>query len=475
MSPPGSPQHAAGAAATSLPQTEGRDVVQRLRRSYESGRTRSLSWRREQLEGLKRMVQEREEEILTALAADLGKPHFEGYAAEVAYIAQDVTHALRHLDSWMKPQRVRTPIMTQPGTCRIVPEPLGVVLIIGPWNYPFSLVMSPLVGALAAGNCALVKPSEIAPETSALIASRLPDYVDDSCIQVVEGGVPETTDLLEQHWDHIFYTGNGQVGRIVMTAAAKHLTPVTLELGGKSPCIIHRDANLTVAARRIAWGKWTNAGQTCVAPDYLLVHQDVHDAFLEELRATVRRFWGDEPQRSEDYGRIVNARHFGRVMKLMDSGDVLMGGQADEDDRYIAPTLLVNVPPDAPVMQEEIFGPILPVLQVEDVDEAIRFINERDKPLALYLFARDEQVQQQVIARTSSGGMTINHAWVHLTVRDLPFGGVGESGMGCYHGKASFDTFTHHKSVLVKTPGIDPPLLYPPYSRTKEKLLKRLL
>ncbi len=462
-------------ADASGPPPPGRDIAEILRGQYDTGRTRPLSWRLAQLDGLKRMVREREEEILAALAIDVGKPHFEGYAAEVAYVAKDIAHAQRHLASWLKPRQVKTPLMTQPGKSRIVPEPLGVVLIIAPWNYPFGLSMSPLVGALAAGNCAVVKPSEIAPETSALIASRLPDYVDDCCVKVVEGGVPETTDLLAQRWDHIFYTGNGQVGRIVMTAAAKHLTPVTLELGGKSPCIIDSDANLTVAARRIAWGKWTNAGQTCVAPDYVLVHRDVHDALLDELAATVRRFWGDDPQRSPDFGRIVNTRHHQRLMKLMDSGDVFLGGHSDEADRYIAPTILVNVAPDSPVMRDEIFGPILPVLQVGDLDEAIVFVNRRPKPLALYLFAQDEQVHQQVIARTSSGGMTINHAWLHLTVRDLPFGGIGESGMGCYHGQASFDTFSHRKSVLVQSTRLDPPLLYPPYGGTKEKLLKHLL
>jgi aldehyde dehydrogenase (NAD+) len=464
-----SPVAARGAAP------QGGDLAENLREKYDTGRTRPLSWRLAQLDGLKRMLQEREEEILAALAADVGKPHFEGYAAEVAYVAQDIAHAKRHLSSWLEPQQVKTPLMTQPGKCRIVPEPLGVVLIIAPWNYPFGLAMTPLVGALAAGNCGVVKPSEIAPETSALIASRLPDYLDDCCIKVVEGGVPETTALLEQHWDHIFYTGNGQVGRIVMTAAAKHLTPVTLELGGKSPCIVDSDADLAVAARRIAWGKWSNAGQTCVAPDYLLVHREVHDALLDELTATMRRFWGDDPQRSADLGRIVNTRHHERLMRLMDSGDVLMGGQSDEGDRYIAPTILVNVAPDSPVMQEEIFGPILPVLQVDDLDEAIRFVNRRPKPLALYLFARDEQAHQQVIARTSSGGMTINHTWLHLTVRDLPFGGIGESGMGSYHGQTSFDTFSHRKSVLVKSTRLDPPLFYPPYSSTKERLLKHLL
>ncbi|MEQ9320486.1 MAG: aldehyde dehydrogenase family protein [Polyangiaceae bacterium] len=450
-------------------------LVAELRRSFEAGRTKSYAWRVEQLKGLKRMLSEREADILEALAADVGKPRLEGYSTEVAYTMGETVQALKSLRDWMQPERVSTPLVVQPGQSHIHKDPLGVVLIISPWNYPFQLCVGPLIGALAAGNCAVVKPSEVTPETSALLAQLLPQYLDPSCVKVFEGGVPETTAILEQRFDHIFYTGNGKVGRIVMAAAAKHLTPVTLELGGKSPCIVDAEANLDVAVKRIAWGKWSNAGQTCVAPDYVLVHRDVHDAFIRKLCDTVRDFWGDDPQQSKDYGRVVNARHHQRLMKLMDSGDIAVGGRADEADRFIAPTVLTNVSPDSPVMAEEIFGPLLPVLKVDDVDDAIRFVNERDKPLALYVFSENETVGREVMARTSSGGAAINHTWMHLAVHDLPFGGVGESGMGAYHGKASFEVFTHHKSVLTKPTKMDPPLMYPPDTPFKEAVIKKLL
>jgi aldehyde dehydrogenase (NAD+) len=351
-----------------------------------------------------------------------------------------------------------------------------VVLVIAPWNYPFQLAIAPAIAAVAAGNTVLLKPSEVAPHTSALIARWLPRYVDASCIRVIEGGVSETTKILEQRFDHIFYTGNGVVGRIVMTAAAKHLTPVTLELGGKSPCIVDRTADLDVAARRIVWGKFYNAGQTCVAPDHVLVEESVHDALLNRMVATLRSFYGDDPQASADYGRIINGRHHARLLRLLEqSGTVVCGAEHDASDRYIAPTILKDVPLESAVMGEEIFGPILPVLSVPNVDAAIRIINDRPKPLALYIFSSDERTQQRVIERTSSGGMAINHVWLHLAVPGLPFGGVGESGMGAYHGRHGFETFSHRRGVLKKPTMVDPDLLYPPYTATKSKWIKRLL
>jgi aldehyde dehydrogenase (NAD+) len=320
-----------------------------------------------------------------------------------------------------------------------------------------------------------VKPSEVAPATSALIAAELPRYVDRDAIRVIEGGVAETTELLAQRFDHIFYTGNGAVGRVVMTAAAKHLTPVTLELGGKSPTIVDRSANLEVTAKRICWGKFSNAGQTCVAPDYILAHEEIHERLLDVLATTIRSFYGDDPQRSADYGRIVNARHHRRLAALLGSGKVVVGGKLDESDRYIAPTVLRDVPADSPVMADEIFGPILPVLSVGTIDEAVSFINQRPKPLALYVFAEDASVQQSVIDRTTSGGASVNHTWMHLANHDLPFGGVGESGMGAYHGRATFDVFSHKRSVLSKPTSLDAPVMYPPYDDTKKKLLRFLL
>lgn len=451
------------------------DIVSGLRECFDSGRTRPLKWRLQQLEGIDRFLRDKERDIADALFADVGKPALEGIAAEISFVRSEIEFMRKHLEQWTRPEPVPTPLVIQPGKSRIEREPLGVVLIIGPWNYPFQLVISPLVGALAAGNCAIVKPSEIAPQTSRVVAQYLPEYVDPICVKVVEGGVAETTTLLEQRFDHIFYTGNGTVGRIVMAAAAKHLTPVTLELGGKSPCIVDASADLDVSARRIVWGKFFNAGQTCVAPDYVLVHDSVHDALVARLKDTVKKFYGDHPKTSPDYARVVNKRHHKRLAALLESGDVVVGGDVDEDDLFIAPTILVNVAPDAPVMKEEIFGPILPVLSMPSIDDAIRFVNGRDKPLALYVFSRDESVQERVLSRTSSGGATVNHVWLHLGVPGLPFGGVGESGMGAYHGRASFETFTHRKPVLVKSTRVDPPLFYPPYTETKSRLLRRLL
>jgi aldehyde dehydrogenase (NAD+) len=451
------------------------EIVAGLRAAFASGRTRPIRWRLEQLAALARMVTEREAEIEAALAADLGKPALEAYTTEIAFTLAEIRLARRGLKRWMKPERAAVPLALKPGKGRIVKEPYGVALIIAPWNYPFGLVTAPLIGALAAGNCVLVKPSEVAPATSALLARLVPEYLDRDCVRVVEGGVPETTALLAERWDTIFYTGNGAVGRIVMAAAARHLTPVTLELGGKSPVIVDDQIDLAVTARRIAWGKFVNAGQTCVAPDYVLAHASIYEALLEALRATVREFYGDDPKASPDFARIVNARHHQRLCQLLGSGQPVCGGEHDEATRYLAPTILRDVPADAPVMAEEIFGPILPVLKVASVEEAIDFVNARDKPLALYVYTRRKRLADEVIARTSSGGVTVNHAFVHLACPALPFGGVGESGLGAYHGRMSFDAFSHRKAVLHKPFAIDPKLVYPPYDEKKRRWVRRLM
>jgi aldehyde dehydrogenase (NAD+) len=451
-------------------------LVSRLRASFASNRTRPIDYRLRQLEGIRRLLREREPEIETALADDLGRPSFEVYSAEIAFLEAELSLARKKLRRWAKPERVATSLVGQPGKSWVYREPLGVVLIIGPWNYPLQLVLAPLVGAIAAGNCAIIKPSEVARSTSALIASRLPEYVDPECVQVVEGGVEETTALLAEQFDHIFYTGNGTVGRIVMEAAAKHLTPVTLELGGKSPCIVDRHADLDVAARRIVWGKFYNSGQTCVAPDYVLAHEAIEQALVERMKQTLLEFFGSDPRTSRDFGRIVNARHHRRLMQLLEnSGEIVTGGFGDENDRYIAPTILRRVPAGAPVMADEIFGPILPVLQIKDIAQAIALVNARPKPLALYLFTNDPAAQKSVLEGTSSGGVTVNHALLHLAVPSLPFGGVGASGMGAYHGRASFETFSHRKAVLVKRTWLDPWFFYPPYNDTKKKWVRRLL
>ncbi|MGO9463535.1 MAG: aldehyde dehydrogenase family protein [Isosphaeraceae bacterium] len=451
-------------------------VVSRLRTNFESGHSRPLKERRRQLDGLSRFLKEREREIEAALRSDLGRPSIEVYPTEIAFAAGEISLALRKLKSWSKPTRVPTALVGQPGRSWIYREPLGVVLIIGPWNYPVQLVLVPLMGAIAAGNCAIVKPSEVAPATSDLLARHLPAYVSPQCVSVVEGGVKETTDLLAQRFDYIFYTGNCTVGRIVMEAAAKHLTPVTLELGGKSPCIVDQNADIEVAARRILWGKFFNAGQTCVAPDYVLAHEAIEEKLLACMQKTLVDFFGDDPRSSADFGRIVNARHHRRLMKILPgSGDLVAGGAADENERYLAPTILHNVPADSPVMADEIFGPILPVLKMKDIGQAIAFINARPKPLALYLFSRDDRIQERVLEQTSSGGVTINHTLLHVAVPALPFGGVGASGLGAYHGRSSFETFSHRKSVLKKPTWFDPWFFYPPYNDSKRKWMRRLI
>ena len=346
-----------------------------LRAAFGSGRTRPYEWRIAQLDALLQMLASEESAILEALAEDLAKSRIEGWATEIHEIAASVKYLRKNLKKWMKPERVGTPLRLRPGKSWVQREPLGVVLVISPWNYPLLLSLIPMAGALAAGNAVLLKPSEVAPATSALMARLIPKYLDRDAVAVIEGGVVETTELLKQRFDHIFYTGNGTVGRIVMEAASKHLTPVTLELGGKNPCIVDERADLEVAAKRIAWTKFGNCGQTCVAPDYLLVHEAVHDRFMALLTTTIKSFCGPQPAESPDYGRIINERHHRRLMELLPgSGDVVLGGEGDESQRYIAPTVLTNVPADAPVMRDEIFGPILPVLRVRDLDEAIGFI-----------------------------------------------------------------------------------------------------
>lgn len=448
------------------------DHIDALRTTFDSGKTRSELWRRGQLRRLQAMIEDNEAAFQDALHADLGKSGFEARMTETGTVLTEIGHTLSHLKKWMRPKRVSTPLSNQPGRSHIVSEPLGLVLIIAPWNYPVNLILTPLIGAIAAGNCAILKPSEISAHTSALLGRLIPDYMDPEAIHVVEGGAETSTELLEQRFDHIFFTGSEAIGRIVMTAAAKHLTPVTLELGGKSPCIIHEDSDLEIAAKRVAWGKFLNAGQTCIAPDYILVQETIRDEFIARLKASIREFFGDDPSTSPDYPRLVNARHFDRVAGLISGGEIAIGGETDRASKYIAPTVLTGVAPDAAVMQEEIFGPVLPVMTYSTIDEAIKFINSRPKPLALYLFSKSSQIHDDVIARTSSGGACINDVVMHLAVPELPFGGVGASGMGAYHGQTSFDTFSHHRAVLTKSVHLDVPLRYPPYSDRKLRWLK---
>jgi len=454
------------------------EIVEQLRDGFRAGVLRDTEQRRDQLRALRALLTEQEDRLVDALVADLGKPRIEAFTTEISFTLNEIDHTLKHLDAWTKPSKVKVPLTFKPGRARLVPQPLGTVCIIAPWNYPVQLLFAPLIPALAAGNTAVIKPSEVTPAVSAVVDELVPRYFDASTVAVVTGAVEETTALLAERFDHIFYTGNGKVGRVVMRAAAEHLTPVTLELGGKSPAIVAADADIEVTARRIAWAKFLNAGQTCVAPDYVLVEDVVEDEFVDALTDAITAMYGSDPYRSPDYARIVNQRHHDRLVHLLDAGGyeaTALGGTGDRVERYLAPTVLTGVKPDAAVMEDEIFGPILPVIGVGDVDEAIRFVNDRDKPLALYAFSASDAVLEHVVANTSAGGMTLNHAVVHLAVPDLPFGGVGASGMGAYHGKPGFDTFTHHKAVLDKPTRPDPALLYPPYTTTKQRIIRKLL
>ncbi|MFV2198009.1 aldehyde dehydrogenase family protein [Nocardiopsis sp. LOL_012] len=451
-------------------------IVGGLRAAFADGRTKPVTWRREQLRAMRHLLTEERPVLEKALKDDLGKSPVEAHTTEIGFVLNEIDHTLRHLKSWLRPQRVSVPAALAPAKARKVREPLGTVMIIAPWNYPLNLALAPLVGAIAAGNTALVKPSELAPATAAALADLVPRYLDTEAVAVVQGGIPESTALLEQRFDHIFYTGNGAVARLVMAAAVKHLTPVTLELGGKSPAIVEPGADPAATARRLAWGKFTNAGQTCVAPDYVLAVGDSAEALERELAAAVTEMFGDDPRTSPDFGRIVNERHFDRLTALLDSGTAVVGGEYDRDGLYIAPTVLDGVDPGAPVMAEEIFGPVLPVIRIPDLDAAIAFVNERDKPLALYAFTGSAETKRRLTTETSSGGLAFGLPIAHLAVPGLPFGGVGESGMGAYHSEASIDTFSHTKSVLDKSLVPDTMrLAYAPVTGFKERLLRRML
>ncbi|MDO8388860.1 MAG: aldehyde dehydrogenase family protein [Actinomycetota bacterium] len=461
---------------TVTPLGEIAPTVAAARAAFVTGSTRPLAWRRAALERMRDLVQDREARLLDALAADFGKPRFEAWTTELGFVVNDINHTLAHLPAWVQPEKVPTPVSFKPGASYIVPEPVGVVCVIAPWNYPVQLLLAPMVAAIAAGNAVVAKPSELAPQAAAELVS-LVQAINEPAIVAVQGGVAETTELLAQRFDHILYTGNSRVARIVMRAAVEHLTPVTLELGGKSPAIVSRNANVDIAARRIAWGKFVNAGQTCIAPDYVLVERPVHDEFVAALGAQINDFYGADPQQSADYTRIVNSPHFHRLEKLLDSGTVAHGGITDADSRYISPTVLTGVSADDPVMGEEIFGPILPVIAVDTLDEAIEFVSSRsadgDKPLALYTFSENDAENDRVLAGATSGGACVNGTLLHIANPNLPFGGTGESGMGAYHGKFGFDTFSHHRSVHTRSTRLDPAMLYPPYTAKKQKLVRK--
>jgi aldehyde dehydrogenase (NAD+) len=437
-------------------------LIARQRACFRAGFTRSLDFRRTQLEKLRAALETREPLLFDALQADLRKSPYHAYATEIGLVHSEIRHAQRQLPAWLKPRRVGTPLISWPARGFIRPEPYGVALIIGPWNYPLQLLLLPLVGAIAAGNCAVLKPSEFAPHTAAALDDLIRATFPQEYVAVVPGERDVAQALLGERFDAIFFTGSTSVGRAVMAAAARHLTPVTLELGGKSPCVVCADAPIEVTARRIAWGKFMNAGQTCVAPDHVLVDRRVCADLVEALKRALHGFYGENPQQSQDYGRIVNRRHFDRLAAYLSTGRVLHGGQHDAGDLYLAPTLLKDVPHESPVMQDEIFGPILPVLEFDRLDEALALLRDRPTPLALYLFTRDPATQERVLAETRSGGVCVNDTISHILGEHLPFGGLGESGLGAYHGKASFDAFSHHRSVLRRSFRFDSKVRYPP-------------
>ncbi|MDX9720614.1 MAG: aldehyde dehydrogenase family protein [Myxococcota bacterium] len=448
--------------------------VEALRAYFRSGATRPIAWRQAQLLALRSLLEENEKELAQALFEDLGKSEVEAWVSETGFLLNELKHALRSLPQWMRPQKVSTPLTAQPGKSRVLSEPKGVIAIIGPWNYPVQLVLAPAIAAIAAGNCAMLKPSELAPQSAALIAKLLPRYLDPKAFDVVLGGIPESTELLEARFDHIFFTGGTGVGRIVMQAAARHLTPVTLELGGKSPAIVLENAQLEVTARRLVWGKFLNAGQTCVAPDYVLVASALHDSLLDAMTQELQRMLGD-PKQSRDYGRIISHRHCARLEGLLEGLELVCGGEVDCEKRYFAPTIARNVSPDAPVMQEEIFGPILPVLRIDSDEQAVDFVNARPHPLALYVFSEDGKRARRLVEQCPSGGACINDVILHLGVLELPFGGIGESGMGAYHGKRGFDELSHQRGLLQRSTSFDTKLRYPPYDENSLRWLKRLL
>lgn len=456
-----------------------KEMISELRNSFESGKTRPLAYRIEQIKNLKKMYLENREVIVQALSADLHKCRHESVMMEIEMLINDLDNILANIKEWVKYEVPEKTIVNILDKLYIFNEPYGVVLIIGAWNYPFQLLLMPVAGAIAAGNCVVLKPSEVASNSARVIADLIPKYLDNDCYKVYTGGVSETTELLKERFDYIFYTGSSTVGKIIQEAASKHLTPTTLELGGKSPVYVDDSVNMKIAVKRILWGKFANAGQTCVAPDYLLCTKNVGKKFIEISKDILKEWYGNDASKSPDFGRIINDAHFQRIQKFIKSNTVAVGGNCIASERYIEPTILTDVKPTDPVMQEEIFGPVLPIVTIENLHDAITFIKKREKPLAMYIFSNRKNDVNLLIQNTSCGGISVNDTIMHLTVDTLPFGGVGNSGMGAYHGKFTFDTFTHKKSCLYKSLGIIGEKLsearYPPFTEGKTKFLKTLL
>lgn len=443
------------------------EIVNKQRHFFSTGKTKPVDARIMKLKSLERAIEGNKDIIVKALKADLDKPGFEAYF-EILGVLSEIKYTIENIKAWAKVQKVATPFHQFLSSAKIYTEPLGVVLIIGPWNYPINLMLAPLVGAIAGGNCSILKPSEIAPHTSSLLAEIIQKTFDPSFITVIEGGVETSREILSESFDHIFFTGGIEIGKIVMSAAAQNLTPVTLELGGKSPCIVDDTVHLEYTAKRIVWGKFSNAGQTCTAPDYLLVNHKIKKELLNSIKKHIREFYGNEPSKSHSYARIINQRHFNRLTELLKDGEILLGGDTNLETLYIAPTVIDRVSWKDKVMQEEIFGPILPVFEYIHLSEAIDLVNKQPKPLALYFFSNNKKNQEWVLQETTSGSACINDTVMHLTVPALPFGGVGASGFGRYHGKAGFDNFSYQRGVLNKSFLLDLEWRYPPYPEKKK-------
>lgn len=456
-------------------ETEIKDLVSRQRRYFLTGETLPVESRLEALKKLKKCIQEHEQEINEALKADLGKSAFESYMCETGLVLSELSYMIKNTPSYAREQTVPTPLAQFSSRSYRKPSPYGVVLIMSPWNYPLLLSIDPLIDAIAAGNTAIVKPSAYSPNTSRVIEKILSQCFDRSYVAVVTGGRAENTCLLNEHFDYIFFTGSQHVGREVMEKASRYLTPVTLELGGKSPCIVEKSANLKLAARRIVFGKYLNCGQTCVAPDYIYCDREIKDELIRQIKKQIRKQYSASPLDNKNYGKIINEKHFSRILGLIDSQKVVHGGENNPDTLQIAPTVMDNVIFEDAVMQEEIFGPVLPVLTYDSLDEAIGKINSMAHPLALYIFTSDKSAAEKVTSRCSYGGGCVNDTIIHLATSEMGFGGFGESGMGAYHGKDGFDTFTHYKSIVNKKTWIDLPMRYQPYRKLNEKLLKKFL
>ncbi|MEQ8153667.1 MAG: aldehyde dehydrogenase [Clostridiaceae bacterium] len=451
------------------------DLLKEHKEYFHKGETRNVDFRLRQLRKLKEAIKKNEQLVLAALKKDLRKSQFEAYSTEIGFLYESINHFCRNLRKWAKIKKVKTPLINFGAKSYIYPEPYGTVLIIGPFNYPFQLIFEPLIGAIAAGNCAVIKPSEFAPSVAESAERIIRETFHEEYVRILKGGVETITSLINSPFDYIFFSGSAPVGKIIMEAAAKNLVPVTLELGGKSPCIVDKEANIDIAAQRIAWGKFMNAGQTCVAPDYVLVHNSIKDKLIHKLVEKIETFYGKNQENSEDFGRIINESQFDMLKGLIDEDKVIYGGGTNKEKLFIQPTIMTGLNWEHRVMNDEIFGPILPVLEYADIKEVVESINSRPKPLALYLFTENRKIQKEIVEEVSYGGGCINDTMTHLVNPQLPFGGVGSSGMGSYHGEKSFNTFTHMKSILEKNVKFDISLIFPPYTENKVKVLKKIM